>query len=102
MNTTLTLAKYIVQSKRDSIPSVVRHEAARALLNWSACAVGGSTHETVDNAIAAVLPFAGQKQAGVLGRKERMDIQNTALINGISSSKRKTFLNSQKCLVVKR
>ena len=47
--------------------------------------MGGSTHETVDNAIAAVLPFAGQKQAGVLGRKERMDIQNAALINGISS-----------------
>ena len=85
MNTTLTLAKFIVQSKLESIPSVVRHEAARALLNWSACAVGGSTHETVDNAIAAVLPFAGQKQAGVLGRKERMDIQNAALINGISS-----------------
>lgn len=85
MNTTLTLAKYVVQSKFDSIPGEVRHEAARALLNWSACAVGGSTHETVDNAIAAVLPFAGQKQAGVLGRKERMDIQNAALINGISS-----------------
>lgn len=85
MNTTKTLAKFIVQSKFESIPSVVRHEAARALLNWSACAVGGSTHETVDNAIAAVLPFAGQKQAGVLGRKERMDIQNAALINGISS-----------------
>lgn len=85
MNTTLNIAKFIVQSKFESIPSVVRHEAARALLNWSACAVGGSTHETVDNAIAAVLPFTGQKQAGVFGRKERMDIQNAALINGISS-----------------
>lgn len=85
MNTTKTLAKFIIQSKIESIPNAVRHEAARALLNWSACAVGGSTHETVDNAIAAVLPFAGQKQAGILGRKERMDIQNAALINGISS-----------------
>lgn len=85
MNTTKTLANFIVQSKIESIPNAVKHEAARALLNWSACAVGGSTHETVDNAIAAVLPFAGQKQAGVLGRKERMDIQNAALINGISS-----------------
>lgn len=85
MNTTLTLAKFIVESKLDSIPIEVRHEASRALVNWSACAVGGSIHETVDNAIAAVMPFAGSQQAGVLGRKERMDVHNAALINGISS-----------------
>jgi len=47
--------------------------------------VGGAAHETVDNALAAVMPFAGPQQAGVLGRKERMDILNAALINGISS-----------------
>lgn len=85
MNTTLTLAKFIVQSDIDSIPGTVRHEAARALLNWCACAVGGAAHETVDNALAAVMPFAGPQQASVLGRKERMDILNAALINGISS-----------------
>lgn len=85
MDTTLTLAKFIVQSEIDSIPPAIRHEAARALLNWCACAVGGATHETVDNALAAVMPFSGPQHAGVLGRKERMDILNAALINGISS-----------------
>ncbi len=85
MNTTITLAKFIVQSNIQSIPGAVRHEAARALLNWCACAVGGAGHETVDNALSAVKPFAGPPQAGVLGRKERLDILNAALINGISS-----------------
>ena len=30
-------------------------------------------------------PFSGAAQASILGRKERLDILNTALINGISS-----------------
>lgn len=31
------------------------------------------------------MPFAGAAQAGILGRRERVDILNAALINGISS-----------------
>ncbi len=82
---TRNLARYILQSKLEDIPAPVRHEAARALLNWCGCAIGASRHETVNNALAAVLPFAGAPQAGILGRSERMDILHAALINGISS-----------------
>lgn len=82
---TRELARAIRQSRHEDLPKAVRHEAARALLNWCGCAIGGSRHETVQNALAAVLPFAGAKQAGILGRRERMDILNAALINGISS-----------------
>jgi len=35
MEVTRTLARYIVQSRYEEIPAPVRHEAARALLNWS-------------------------------------------------------------------
>ncbi len=85
MEVTRTLARYIVQSKFSDIPEPVRHEAARALLNWCGCAIGASRHETVENALAAVLPFAGAPQAGLLGRSERVDTLHAALINGISS-----------------
>ena len=85
MEVTRTLARYIVQSKRENIPAPVRHEAARALLNWCGCAIGASRHETITSALAAVLPFAGQPQAQILGRRERVDILHAALINGISS-----------------
>lgn len=85
MEVTRTLARYIVGSHRGEIPAAVRHEAARALLNWCGCAIGASRHETVNNMLAAVLPFAGPPQAQILGRSERVDILHAALVNGVSS-----------------
>ena len=85
MDVTKTLARYIVQSRREEIPAEVRHEAARALLNWCGCAIGASRHETINNMLAAVLPFAGQPQAQILGRRERSDCLHATLVNGVSS-----------------
>jgi 2-methylcitrate dehydratase PrpD len=82
---TRRLARYVVASKPGDVPQRVNKEAARTLLNWVGCAVGGSRHETVDIAVAALSPFAGSAQAGILGRKERMDVLNAALVNGIAS-----------------
>src|SRR5262245_40205809 len=82
---TRTLARYIVSAKPSDLPGPVRKEAARTLLNWVGCTLGGSRHETVDIAISAMAPFSGPAQASILGRKERLDILNAALINGISS-----------------
>lgn len=85
MEVTKTLAHHIVQSRREDIPADVRHEAARALLNWCGCAIGASRHETIENMLAAVLPFAGPPQAQILGRRERTDCLHAALVNGVSS-----------------
>ena len=41
MQVTRTLAKFLVEHKAADLPEAVRHEGARALLNWVACAVGG-------------------------------------------------------------
>src|SRR5215475_613555 len=82
---TRTLARYIVSAKPSDLPGPVRKEAARTLLNWVGCTLGGSRHETVGIAISALSPFSGPAQASILGRSERLDILNAALINGISS-----------------
>ena len=82
---TRTLARYLVGSRFTDIPQAVKHEAARALLNWAGCAIGSSHHETVECALAALADFSGPPQAGLLGRRERMDILHAALLNGISS-----------------
>jgi 2-methylcitrate dehydratase PrpD len=82
---TRRLAKNVVSAKAADMPGPVRKEAARTVLNWMGAALGGSRHETVDNAIAALSPFSGPAQAGVLGRTERLDIMHAALMNGISS-----------------
>ncbi len=85
MEVTGTLARFLVDTKSDKIPQPVLHEAVRSMVNWVGCAVGGCRHEAVDRAMDAFAPFAGPAQATVLGRKERTDILNAALLNGISS-----------------
>src|SRR5437870_5771335 len=82
---TRRLARYIVSAKFADLAAPVRKEAARTLLNWVGCTVGGSRHETVGIAVSALAPFSGPAQASILGRHERLDILNAALINGISS-----------------
>src|SRR5215468_2338023 len=82
---TRTLAHYIVSAKAADLPQAVRKEAARTLLNWVGCTLGGSRHETVGIAVSALAPFSGPAQASLLGRKERLDVLHAALINGISS-----------------
>jgi 2-methylcitrate dehydratase PrpD len=82
---TRRLAHYAVSAKFADLPAPVRKEAARTLLNWVGCTVGGSQHETVAIAVSALAPFSGPAQASILGRRERFDIMNAALINGISS-----------------
>ncbi len=82
---TRTLARYIVSAQPQDLPEAVRKEATRTLLNWAGCAVGGSRQDAVNDAIHALSPFFGPAQAGLFGRRERMDVLNAALINGISS-----------------
>jgi 2-methylcitrate dehydratase PrpD len=85
MGVTRQLAEFAATASSAQIPPAVRHHAVRALVNWSACALGGAHDTTVDTALAALLPFAGRSQASVLGRRERIDALNAALLNGISS-----------------
>jgi 2-methylcitrate dehydratase PrpD len=81
---TRTLSEFLVASRYEDIPPEVRHEASRAMLNALGCAIGSARHETVEAALKAVTPFAGAPQAAILGRTERLDALNAALVNGIS------------------
>lgn len=82
---TRALARYVVASKLTDVPASVKRDGTRSILNWMGCAVGGSRHETLDRALAALRPFAGPAQATVLGRSDRTDCLHAALLNGISS-----------------
>ena len=82
---TRIVAQYAATAPVDQVPANVRKEATRTLLNWVGCAVGGSRQGAPQHAFAALKPFSGPEQASLFGRKERMDVLNAALINGISS-----------------
>jgi 2-methylcitrate dehydratase PrpD len=79
------LAHFLVTARYDDLPANVRKEGVRTLLNWVGVAIGGSHHQTVDIAVAALAPFSGPAQASLFGRRERFDIMNAAFINGVSS-----------------
>lgn len=82
---TRNLAEWIVALRAKDIPDTVRAEGLRTFVNWFGCAIGGADHMTADRAIAALSPFAGAPQAGVIGRQERTDVLHAALFNGITS-----------------
>jgi 2-methylcitrate dehydratase PrpD len=82
---TRTLAEYLVRSGWDDVPADVRHEAARSLVNYLGCALGGSGDPAVDAAIRALGPYSGKPIAAILGRTERLDPLHASLMNGISS-----------------
>ncbi len=85
MSVTKELAAYLVGSRPDQIPADVQREARRALLNYVGCAVGGSCEDAVQIALKVLQPFSGERTARVLGRGERVDPLQAALLNGISS-----------------
>ena len=82
---TAELARWIAELDHSDIPGTVRREGVRTFVNWLGCAAGGATHETVDAALRAVACFSGPGTSTVIGRRERLDALNAALINGISS-----------------
>ena len=85
MNLSQTLARFAVETTYDRIPPAARREGCRTLVNWIGCAVGGSTHPTIDALLTGLAPFGGPAQASVLGRAHRLDALHAALVNGTAS-----------------
>ena len=79
------LARFAVSHPSRGWSDEVDKEAHRTFANWVGCAIGPSTHETVVAALAAVKELSPARQASLLGRSEKVDIANAALLNGISS-----------------
>ena len=82
---TRILAEYVAGHPSRGWSDAVDHEAHRTFLNWLGCAVGAARHEAVEAALAAVQELQPAPQATVLGRAEKVDIANAAMLNGISS-----------------
>lgn len=85
-DTTRQLARFLVESHWDDIPQAVRHEAKRALLNWLGCSLGGCRDEAVDRVLSALHEFSGPRHATIIGRIDKLDVLNAALVNAISSN----------------
>jgi 2-methylcitrate dehydratase PrpD len=82
---TQLLAQFVASHPSRGWSDAVEHEAHRTFMNWVGCAVGAARHETAEAALGAVLALQPAAQAGILGRRERVDMAGAALVNGITS-----------------
>ena len=83
---TALLARFVLETKIEAIPENVRREGIRSLVNIIGCALGGSRHDAVNKAWAALQPFAGGAQVTLIGRSQRTDALTAAFINTLSCS----------------
>lgn len=82
---TRILADFVSKHASRGWSDGVDREAHRTFYNWLGCAIGAAHHEAADAAIAAVNMLQPAAQASVLGRSEKLDMCNAALLNGITS-----------------
>src|SRR5260370_30521780 len=80
------LARFVADSQWQDMPTEVRHEAERTIVNFVGAALGGCRDEAVELALRALGPFFGSPQATVIGRSERPDALSAAFLNGISAN----------------
>ncbi len=80
------LAQFVAGSQWEAIPSEVRYEGVRGLLNFVGCALGGAQDEAMDIAVKVLTPFFGPSQGIVIGRRERPDALNAAFLNAVSAN----------------
>ena len=80
------LARFVVETRWDSIPQPVRHQAKRSLINFFAVALAGCRTAPVEVALRSLAEFSGGKQATIVGRTERIDALSAAFLNAAAAN----------------
>src|ERR1700733_3006256 len=83
---TESLARHIAATRWDDIPSEVRHQAKRSLINFFAVALAGCRSRPFEVALHSLAEFSGGKQVGLIGRAERIDALSAAFLNAAGSN----------------
>src|SRR5258705_9742324 len=82
---TRALARFAVNTKYDALPATIRHEGARAFVNWVGCAAGASQEDAIQRSIEVLTEFNGAASSTVVGRREKLDALNATFINSMNS-----------------
>jgi len=83
---TESLARHIAAMRWDDIPSQVRHQAKRSLINFFAVALAGCRSRPVDVALRSLAGFSGGKQVALVGRTEQIDTLSAAFLNAAGAN----------------
>ena len=82
---TQKLAKWVVDSQWADVDVNTKSSVASSWMNWLTCALGGANSPDSDRLIRALAPFA-QGDAQLIGRAEKFDPANAALIHAFTSN----------------
>ncbi|HEY3796470.1 MAG TPA: MmgE/PrpD family protein [Bradyrhizobium sp.] len=83
---TQRLAGHVVETRWEDIPSAVRHQAKRSLMNFFAVTLAGCRTGPVEIALRSLAEFSGGRRATVVGRRERIDALSAAFINAAAAN----------------
>jgi len=80
------LAGFISSGAKAALPLPVQHVVRRAFANWLGCALGATGDPSLKPVLGVALGLGGAKQASIIGRSERIDAVNAALVNGFAAN----------------
>lgn len=81
-----SLAVYALTQEWETFPDDIRHQSVRATLNWMGCALGAARSEATGTALGGLSALGHAGSARLVGRSERLDAANAALLNCLSSA----------------
>ena len=84
-SSTQKLAKWVVDSQWADVDVNTKSAVASSWMNWLACALGGANSPESDRLIRALAHF-GHGDAKLIGRAEKFDPANAALIHAFTSN----------------
>ncbi len=80
------LGRFVTETNWGDLPTSLRHEGRRALLNFFACALGVAENPAIEAAVQVLAPFSGPERLTVIGRQERLDAMSASFINTIAAN----------------
>ena len=79
-------ADFIAAAPRSELSASDQHATCRAFANWVGCALGAANAESLEPVLAVARALSGREQSSVAGRRERLDVVNAALVNGVRAN----------------
>lgn len=80
------IADFVLAASWKGLPDKVQHEAVRTNLNWVGCALGGANTDTMEAGIRGILSMGASGATPVMGRRERFNPIDAAVLNCLGSA----------------
>ena len=83
---TESLARHIAATRWDDLPSEVRHQAKRSLVNFFAGTLAGCRSRPIEITLRSLAEFSGGQQVALIGRTEKIDALSAAFLNAAGAN----------------